>query len=164
VTRRADAQSIVEFAITLPLFAVLVFVVIQLSLVFISYYSETRMARETARWLAVHSATTTDDRVASHIQSTMLPGLVSGTPNVTFGTGSVDASAIVGQMHVQYTPCVTNGTVCTDANRASGSTLYVQMDYDMSNLLFLPSQFRFGSLSVAIPTALPAYRVYVMVE
>lgn len=31
-------------------------------------------------------------------------------------------------------------------------------------LVFLPSQFGFGSLSVRLPTALPAYRVYVMVE
>jgi Flp pilus assembly protein TadG len=162
--RRTGGQALVEFALTLPIFALVVFVVIQLSLLFIAYYSETRMARETARWLAIHSSTSTDDSLASHVQSTMLPGLVTGTPSVTVGTSYVDATATAGQMHVQYTPCVSNGTVCTHTNRAPGATLYVQMTYDVSNLLFLPSQFGFGSLSVRLPTALPAYRVYVMVE
>ena len=38
------------------------------------------------------------------------------------------------------------------------------MSYDVANLLFLPSTFRLGTVSISLPTTLPAYRVYVMVE
>jgi len=164
---RGQGQALVEFALTLSLFSVFVMTVIQLGLLFVAYYSETRMARETARWLAVNSRTTTDDLVAAHVQNTMLPGLANGAPtNQVTGTVSTDASADVGSMHMQYTPCISNGSVCTDGDRAPGATLYVQLQYDVasSHLLFLPSTFRVGSLSVKIPTALPAYRVYVLVE
>jgi Flp pilus assembly protein TadG len=164
---RGEGQALVEFALTLSLFAVFVMTVIQFGLLFLAYYSETRMARETARWLAVNSRTTTDDQVATHVLNTMLPGLAGATPtSQVTGTVSVDASVDVGMMHVQYTPCVSNGTVCTDADRAPGATLYVQLQYDVANshVLFLPTNFRIGSLAVKIPTALPAYRVYVLVE
>jgi Flp pilus assembly protein TadG len=165
--QRHGGQALVEFALTLSLFSIFVMMVIQLGLLFVAYYSETRMARETGRWLAVNSKTTTDDLVASHLQNTMLPGLDGGTPaNQVYGTTSVDASADIGAMHVQYTPCVSNGSVCTDNDRAPGATLYVQLQYDVagSHLLFLPTNFRIGSLQVKVPTALPAYRVYVLVE
>ncbi len=164
---RERGQALVEFAITLSVFSLFVMMVIQLGLLFVAYYSETRMARETARWLAVNSRTTTDDLVATHVQNTMLPGLAGGSPgNQVTGNTSVDASVDVGSLHAQYTPCLSNGSVCTDADRAPGATLYVQLQYDVagSHLLFLPTTFRLGSLQVKVPTALPAYRVYVLVE
>jgi Flp pilus assembly protein TadG len=161
-----EGQALVEFALTLSLFSLFVMVVIQFGLIFVSYYSETRMARETARWLAVNSRLTDDSELADHVNTTMLPGLVNGTPSVTAGTALVDAVATVGQMRVTYTPCEPNGTICTHNTRAPGATLYVEMTYDIagSHLLFLPTGFRIGSLSVKIPTALPPYRVSVMVE
>jgi len=164
IGRRARGQAIVEFAFTLPLFVLLVMVTFQLGLLFIAYYSETRMARETARWAAVHSKTIDDSVLADHVNSTMLPGLVGGTPSVTAGTSTVDATATVGKMTVHYTPCVLSSGICTRSNRVSGATLYVDMSYDVSNVLFLPTNWHLGSLVVQIPTALPAYRVYMMVE
>jgi Flp pilus assembly protein TadG len=162
---RVKGQALVELAITLPLFVMVVFMTIELALLFVAYYSETSMARESARWLAVHSNTTVDDDLAAHVQLTMLPGLVNSTTHVTTsGTTSVDAVATVGAMTVRYTPCVSNQTVCTHNNRVAGATLYVEMSYDVSNLIFLPTTFRFGSLETNVPTSLPAYRVYVMVE
>jgi len=189
--RRQSGQALVEFAITMPLFMMFVFVVIELSLVFVAYYSETRMARETARYLAVHSRLTDDSlsrpaacwpasatcvpSVLDHINQTMLPGLVGGTISaVTTDVTTGDSIATVGNMQVQWTPCTWNGTVCTyggqGANpagsaRSAGSTLHVELQYNVSNLLFLPTTFRFGSLlTVAMPTGLPKYRVSVMVE
>lgn len=165
--RRQGAQALVEFTLTLSVFSIFVMMVIQLGLLFLAYYSETRMARETGRWLAVNSKYTTDDLVATHLQNSMLPGLAGGAPaNQVYGTTSVDASVDVGSLHAQYTPCVTNGSVCTDTDRAPGATLYLQLQYDVagSHLLFLPTNFRIGSLQVHVPTALPAYRVYVLVE
>ncbi|MBV8716417.1 MAG: pilus assembly protein [Chloroflexi bacterium] len=165
--QREGGQALVEFALTLSVFSIFVMLVIQLGLLFVAYYSETRMARETARWLAVNSKTTTDDLVATHMQNTMLPGLAGAAPsNQVTGTTSVDASVDVGSLHAQYTPCVTNGSVCTDSDRAPGATLYVQLQYNVagSHVLFLPTNFRIGSLEVNVPTSLPAYRVYVLVE
>jgi Flp pilus assembly protein TadG len=188
--RRQSGQALVEFALTMPLFVMFVFVVIELALVFVAYYSETRMARETARYLAVHSRLTDDaasrptsclpasppcvPSVLDHINQTMLPGLVGGTISaVTTDATTGDSVATVGNMHVQWTPCTWNGTVCTYAGqgtnpagsaRSAGSTLHVELWYDVSNLLFLPTNFRLGSLTVAMPTGLPKYRVSVMVE
>jgi hypothetical protein len=168
--RGQRAQALVEFALVLPVFMLFVFVTIQLSLLFVAYYSETEMARDTARWLAVN-ASSTDLEVAQHVQSTMLPGLVNGIP----GTSTWDStnpqdifvSYPVGKMTVRFTPCdsTAGGTPpCSHPNRGPGATLYVDMSYDIRNLLFLPSKFGFGKLSVGIPTTLPAYRVHIMVE
>ena len=52
----------------------------------------------------------------------------------------------------------------TDEFVAAGATLHVQMSYDMSNLLILPSTFHLGWMSVTLPTALPSYTMYVMAE
>jgi Flp pilus assembly protein TadG len=169
--QRHEGQALVEFAFALPLFTLFVFVVIQLSLVFVAYYSETRMARETARWLAInHDAT--DLQVAQHVQTTLLPGLVGlaspGTVSVankdTVLSTSMDTVYRLNYMEVHFTPCTPTGSVCGNANRVSGQTLYVNMLYDVSPLLFLPSSFRIGSLTAKIPTQLPAYKVSVMTE
>jgi Flp pilus assembly protein TadG len=164
---RQKGQSLVEFALALPLFALFVFVVIELSLVFVSYYSETRMARETARYLAIN-ANSTDLQVAQHVQTNMLPGLVPGTPSLTTaGNSTQDTIYVVGQMTVTMSPCYKTGSTsgsCDHPQRQSGTTLHVQMSYNVANLLFLPTTFRLGGLSVGLPTQIPAYSVYVMVE
>ena len=77
------------------------------------------------------------------------------------------AEYTVGGMDVQFTPCNfdSNNGVCTNANRASGQTLYVQLQYNIaSGVLFLPKYFHLGNLTVQIPTSLPPYKVYLMVE
>ncbi|MDQ6670110.1 MAG: pilus assembly protein [Chloroflexota bacterium] len=159
---QAKGQALVEFAFALPLFMLFVFTTIQLSLVFVAYYSETRMARETARWLAIHSSST-DLEVAQHVQNTMLPGLVNGPPGISSGD-TVNAQYPVGEMTVTYSACGAIAPPCTGLSRAPGATLYVDMSYDVRSLLFLPSTFRLGNVSTSIPTSLPAYRVHVMVE
>jgi Flp pilus assembly protein TadG len=165
VRRGQTSQALVEFAIVLPVFVVVVFMTIELGLLFVAYYSETSMARESARWLAVHSKTTDDLDLAIHVQDTMLPGLVGGSYSITTaGSAVADTVATVGSMTVSYTPCLTNGTVCLHSQRVAGQTLSVEMSYDVSNLIFLPTTFHFGSLVTKVPTSLPAYRVHVMVE
>src|SRR5438105_1096464 len=107
--RRREGQAIVEFALTISMFTLFVMVVIQLGLLFISYYSETRMARESARWLAIDSRTADDDDLANHVQATVLPGIAGAAPtNVVYGTAGADATADVGQMHLKFTPCEWN--------------------------------------------------------
>ena len=170
--RRQRSQALTEFALVLPIFVLFVMVIIQLSLMFITYYSETRMTRETARWLAVHATTTDDDALAAHVQGTMLPGLVNGTPSVTFGNATTPAVATVGQMTVTYTPCEwSGGPVChypttgtPRDGRGAGQMIYVTMSYNAANLFFLPTTWHFGWLVVSLPTTLPSYTVWVMVE
>ncbi len=154
----------------MPLFVLLVLVIIQLGILFTWYYSETRMARESARWLAVHTDTT-DDAFADHVQATMMPGLRGSTPTLV-STGSATAGSAteyrVGRMTVRFSPCLPAGPHCTHVDRAAGATLHVQMAYDAVDVIFLPSTFQLpspgGLLSVSIPTALPAQTVYVMNE
>jgi hypothetical protein len=163
--KRERGQSIVEFAIALPLLMLFIFSVIQISLVLVTYYSETRMARETARWLAIRAGTMTDLQVAQHVQDTMLPGLVGGSPTlVTTGTSSVDTVYTVGNMTVQFTPCLPSSGVCQHTKRAPGATLSVQLTYNASHLFFLPTEFRIGSVVTRLPTSVPPYKVSVMVE
>lgn len=168
--RRGQAQSLVEFAFTLPLLVLVIFSVIQISLVFVAYYSETRMARESSRWLAIRSTTTTDDQFAAHVQATMLPGMIGGTPALV--PAETDANGTVytiGRMHLKFTPCMASGSfssVCTHAKRAPAETLYVEITYDVPLLLVAKTSptLRFGSLAVKLPTTLPPYKVSLMVE
>lgn len=172
--RRQRGQALVEFALTLPLFALFVFVTIQLSLLFVAYYSETRMARETARWLAINQDSTNAE-VATHIQNTMLPGLNGSAPVVcnpltdlkttpACNGPTTDPVWDVGMMRVQFSPCGAAAAPCTSTTRTPGQSLYVQLTYDVKNLLFLPHQFGMGKLTVTVPTNLPSYRVWTMVE
>jgi len=167
--RRQDGQALTEFAFALPIFMLLVFVTIQLSLLFVAYYSETRMARETARWLAINESSL-DTAVAQHVYDTMLPGLARGAYTVDASSNNTDAYYHVGRMNMKFTACnpkfttPTPASPCLNTNRTSGQTLYVELTYDVSNLIFLPTNFRFGWLSAKIPTNLPPYKVSVMVE
>lgn len=163
---RAQSQALVEFSLAAPLLLLFVFAVIQLSLLFVWFYSQTTVTRDMARWLAVH-ANATDDVVASQIERSLLPGMIGGTARLTLaGTRTSDSVYQVGNLTAQFTPCLPAGvpTVCTHADRAAGSTLHMQMSYDASNVIFLPVQFQLGWLSVHIPTGLPPYTVYVMAE
>jgi Flp pilus assembly protein TadG len=180
--RQTRGQALVEFAFTLPLFALVVMVIIQLGLIFVAYHSETRMARETARWLAINSDST-DLQVAQHIQNTMLPGLVgTGTLTQTFaGTEGIDPPYApntaagspahweptvytMGQMTATFTPCIVSSGTCSHHKRVAGESIFVEMSYDVGNWIFLPTNFRMSNLQVRIPTTLPAYRVYTLVE
>ena len=166
---RTRGQALVEFAFALPVFALLVFGTIQLGVIFIAYYSETHMARESARWLAIHP-NATDLQMAQHVQDTLLPGLVGvATPGTVTASNkdavkstTTDSVYRLGYMEVQFTACGAASAPCTATNRNAGNTLYVQLTYDVSNLLFLRPHM--GNLIATRPPLLPGYRVYVMTE
>jgi hypothetical protein len=108
-----------------------------------------------------------DSAVAAQVQANLLPGMIGGSPSlISAGTTTADTQYQVGNMRVWFTPCLPSGTpvVCTHPKRAPGATLRVQGVYDMSNMICLPTNFQFGWMSVTVPTTLPAYFVYVMVE
>jgi Flp pilus assembly protein TadG len=166
---RQRSQAVTEFAFVLPIFMLLVFGIIQLSLIFVAYYSETRMARESARWLAInHNSVDTD--LAQHVSDTMLPGMLNGAITQDSTSNNADAYYHVGNMDVKFTACNPTITLptpagpCLNTNRDSGQTIYVELHYNVSNLIFLPTNFRLGPLSTRIPTTLPGYRISIMVE
>ena len=155
VKRAQGGQALVEFAFALPLFVLFVFSVIQLSLLFVAYYSETRMARETARWRGHQQRLNRCPGRPTRRRSTMLPGLNNGTPTLcapAVCSFTTDTVYDVGRMRVQFAPCVPLGAICSSTTRVAGQTLYVQLSYDVTNLLFLPSTFRIGYLTTKIPT------------
>jgi hypothetical protein len=164
--RRLSGQGLVEFALVLPLFVLFVFTVIQLSLLFVWFYSETIVTRQSARWLAIHG-NSLDASFAAQVQQELLPGMIGGTLLlVSAGSASADAVYRVGRMQVRFTPCLPSGTptVCSHPSRAPGATLQVEMSYDASDIIFLPTNFQVGWASVTIPATLPAYRVNAMAE
>jgi hypothetical protein len=154
-----------EFALTIPLFTLLVFVTIELGFLFVWYYSEVVLTQQSARWLAIHTASTDDSAFAAHLQATLLPGMIGGTPTVSqTGTSALPAIWTIGNLTAEFTPCVISGTQCTHANRQPKTSLYVQLTYDANAILFLPSTYHVGTLTVSLPTALPSYRVYATSE
>jgi hypothetical protein len=78
----------------------------------------------------------------------------------------------VGDVLVDFSPCLPYldpsnelGTgVCSNTDRVAGGTLSVVMTYSVLPLLFLPTTFHLGSLVVQLPTGLPSYQVWSMVE
>jgi hypothetical protein len=75
-----------------------------------------------------------------------------------------DTVYYVGQMKVKFTSCPSVPCAASNPNRNPGQTVYVEMTYNPSNLVFLPTTFRFGWVTVNVPTTLPAYKVSTMVE
>ncbi len=162
--RRRSGQSLVEFALVMPIFTLFILTIIQLGFVAISYFSEAYMTLITARWLAINPDAT-DAELTARINATLVPGTIGGTPAQTqAGSSSLPSIWTVGRFTVTYTPCTPVSGVCTHVDRAPGEILFVEMTYNMSNLMFLPAQFRIGLYTINLPTTLPAYRVYAMSE
>jgi Flp pilus assembly protein TadG len=163
---RLAAQALVEFAVAVPIFLVLVLGTIQLSLAAIWFYSQTVVARDAARWLAIRP-NSSDATVAEQVRQILLPGMLGGSPMlVASGTTTSDTTYRVGNMITSFTPCLATGNppTCTHPDRAPGATLRVTVRYDAANIFFLPTTFRIGSVQTTLPTTLPSYTVYVMAE
>jgi len=136
----------VEFALVVPLFLFMLIVSMQMAMIGMQYYSLMRVTRETARWTAIRPDTI-DSAVLTHAKSNPL---------------TLDPT--------RYTSLVTNPS-CTALNgsskcdnRTSGSNLQVTITYNMSNLIFLPTTYHFGTLQATIPIGIPAYTVTVLIE
>lgn len=161
------AQAIVEFALAFPLFAVIVFAVMQFGLILVWYFSQTQLTREAARWLAVNP-NATDTQVASWIEGNLLPGQIGGAPKLLVaGSTTVSTTYQIGFVRATFTPCLPNpspATGCGHPQRAPTQTLMVETTYDASHIVFFPASLRIGEFSAGVPTSLPPYRVWIMAE
>lgn len=134
--RKEDGQAIIEAAITLPIVAAFVFVMIELCLMFYSYCMISETAREGTRYAIVHGSTCTTSTKAScaanasgintYVSQVGWPNLGGGTltPTTTFPDGNENPGSRV-QVSVTYSfpltlPFVPKGSV----GMSSSSTMY----------------------------------------
>lgn len=145
--RARKGQTLVEFAFAAPIFFILLLVAVQLALIIMQYYSLMSVTGDTARWLAIRPDST-DAEVSAHATANRM---------------TLDSSKFLSV--VPSPACVTRdpGTGHCESRRA-GDIISVEIIYDVSGLLFLPSEYGFGPMTVQIPRTLPAYRVAVMIE
>jgi hypothetical protein len=154
---RYRAQSLVEFALVLPIFLGIVMVAIQLSFLV--------MAQLTLVWIAhdvIRHVSTTTSGVGDN-------WALADSCHVTYRNSklpSILQAANITQF--SFTPAYAPGTVnCTNAalnspatTRVRGGAVRLTMQYNPTNLLFLPTTF-FG---IPIRTTLPAYSVSAVME
>lgn len=136
----------VEFAMALPVFFMLLFVSLQLALIGVQYYSTIHVARDTTRWAAIHPDTV-DSGIVAHALAIDLPGVgASGISSVT------------------VSPSCTQLVSGHCSNRTPGEPISVTVSPNLSTVLFIPTTFTLGGLQAALPSSLPPYRVAMVVE
>src|ERR1700748_1140653 len=73
---RRPGQTMVEFALTSIVVVVMLFALLQISIIVVQQYGASQVARQTARWLAVRMDTIDSDVVTqARTYATDLPGL-----------------------------------------------------------------------------------------
>ena len=102
--------------------------------------------RETARWLAVHPDTV-DSAVAAHARANAL---------------ILDPNGILSIVPTPSCPALDASGICP--LRPTTGVLTLEITYDLSSHIFLPTSFGFGNYSFAVRTSLPPYRLSVMME
>ncbi len=140
-------QSLVEFALALPFFFFALLVAIQLAVFVGEYYNLMQVTRETARWVAINPDTT-DSTVLDYSRSLARPGMLA-TRFVSVTTTP---------------PCPTLDAQGHCSARVEASPLSVELKYDVSHAIFLPTKFQLGRITASIPSDLPSYRVSVTIE
>jgi hypothetical protein len=169
--QRSEAQAIVELALVMPMLVGIVAVLFQFGVLFVAYLSLVQETRDIGRFVAVHPDTLDG-----------APGTLAPPCATTRPTGSLwehvcaDVPSVIDPTKIRDIPLVspacttisaTTGHCVTGSTqvRTTGSQIHIQMSYDASSIIFLPTTFRLGPwLNVAIPTTLPQYDYFVMVE
>ncbi len=139
-------QTLVEFALAIPIFFFVVLVAIQLAVYVGEYYNVMQVTRETARWVAINP-NTIDSDILTHARGQIRPGMLASklTLTTTPACAALDASG----------RC---------ASRTAESPLFLDVTYDVSHVIFLPTSFQLGHIGAKIPATMPTYRVSVPIE
>ena len=157
VQTSSRAQSLVELALVMPLLVGIVAVLFQFGILFVAYLSIVNETRDIGRYVSVHPDT--------------LDG-VSATACTTAGTlwkqVCDNAPGVLDKTRVTptFSPACTSFTAGKCATRLSGTQMQITLQYAAAgSIVFLPTDFRLGPwLHVTLPTDLPAYSYFVMVE
>ena len=143
--RKQRGQTVLELAVFLPLLLVFGLACIQFAVIFAAYMNVIQVTRDATRWVAVHPHVI-DSTTEASIRSRLPAGVSSGALTLVFSPACTALSS--GK--------------CTA--RTSGAQISVTSTYNITSHLFLPSSLGWGTLTVAIPTTLPAYTIYMQVE
>jgi hypothetical protein len=156
---RGRAQALVELALVMPLLVGIITVLFQFGILFVAYLSLIHEARDIGRYVAVHPDTLDGTPCStSPPAGSLWAHVCANAPSVIDATRIQDAPLV-------NPPCTTLNSTGHCALRTTSSQIHIRMAYDASSIIFLPSNFRLGPwLQVAIPTTLPPYDYFVMVE
>jgi Flp pilus assembly protein TadG len=174
LARREHAQSMVEFALALPIFVMLLAATVQLSVLLTAQISMMWVTNSMARWIA-SGATPERWYFRDSCHNTYRTQMINSFPLLR------SANVIVPASPNYITPANTNGfnSPCytmpaanpsippapatqptQPANRARGSPIRVTLQYNPSNLMFIPTTF-FG---IPVLNTLPAYTATAVME
>ena len=162
LAKRQPAQNMVEFALVLPLFLTLMMVGLQFALLFLAQISVIWLTQDVVRYVSAGSPENWRFADSCHVtyrnsrlpplllssnftQFTFVPAYTPGASNCSVVTSNSPPAACPST----YSPC-----------RYRGGSIQLRMQYNPSNLLFLPTTF-FG---VSIPTTLSWYSAASVME
>ena len=166
-TERSRGQALVELALVMPLLLGVVAVLFQLGVLFISYLSLVHATRDIARFVAVHPDTIDGAPVPP------TPPCSSYSPNslwehvCTYDVPTVIDRYKIKDNPITTVPCATLDAQGHCATRTTGSMITINMYYDSSSVIFLPTRVRFGPfLNFDVPASWQtmSYDYTVMVE
>ncbi len=143
--RNQGGQTLLELAVFLPLILIFGLACLQFAVIFTAYMNVIQVTRDATRWVAVHPHVI-DSSTEATIRSRLPAGVTSGALTLAF---SPTCTALVSGK-------------C--AARTSGAQISVTSTYNISSLIFVPTSLGWGTLTVAIPTTLPAYTIFMQVE
>jgi Flp pilus assembly protein TadG len=152
---RSPGQALVELAFVLPVLFGVSVVLLQVGVLFMVYLNLVHATRDVGRWLAVHPDT--DDAALQTYILNNLPSNISST-GLTFDFSSADPN------DWPWSPRCQSLSTGRCATRVSGAPQRVGLAYDVAPHVFLPTSVNFGWWSTAVPTTIPRYQYYVMIE
>jgi len=138
-------QSVVEFALVVPIWAIFAFACFQFAIIFLTHISVMKSARDAGRWVAVHPHTLDADATAA-VRSRLPPNIRSAN------------------LSIVISPSCTVLTAGRCPNRTPGEQISLTLSYNYSSLIFLPTTFGFRDVIVRFPTAMPPYTIYMAAE
>ena len=154
---RERGQSVVEFALVLPILVFLMLAVVDFSRIFTTMLSVESAAREAAdfgtfgsqKWSDVAVAgTEADMRNRACVASSTLPDYVGPDDSCTNPDFSYELSLDKGATWVSYTP----GLGCDDPVREPPCWLKVTLSYDFN--VIVPMNLQFGDKTLGLPSTL----------
>jgi hypothetical protein len=149
--RSERGQSVLEMAIFMPLLLIFGLACLQFAVIFIAYINVANVTRDAARWVSVH------------------PHVIDGNA-ATAGTTiytvmqRLPAGLTAGSLTLAISPTCTALSSGKCAGRDTGARLQVSSTYTITQHLFLPSNFGWGSMAITIPSTLPTYTINIQAE
>jgi Flp pilus assembly protein TadG len=152
-SRTQRGQTLLELAVFLPLILIFGLACIQFGVIFMAYQNVIQVTRDATRWVAVHP----------HVLDGNANGADAGTTNNLIKS-RLPAGLSSSALTMTFTPACTSLTSGKCAARTSGAQISVRSQYNISSHLFVPTTLGWGTLSVTIPSTLPAYEIFMQVE